>query len=143
MKDSELAVITILKADTSVKAAVGTRIYRGEEIPENPTKPFIAVESLTKVPESPTSSSTYRTDRIQCTSVDTNVTTLTGAGVRVAALSDLIGAALAPEQIENTIVNGIEISEVDDRGSMPDNSDAKTTKECRDSHDFMITYRLR
>jgi hypothetical protein len=142
MKDSILAVQTILKADTAVKAVVGTRVYRDEDIPDAPQKPYIAVSWVDKVPEPPTSSSTYRTDRIQCTSFDTSIVT-PGAGSRVAALSDLIGTALAPDRIENTIVSGIEISEVDDRGSRPDNSDAKTTKEFRDSHDFMITYRLR
>jgi hypothetical protein len=73
-------------------------------------------------------------DRVQCTSFE-------ASGAKAAILSDLIGAAL--EQQQNTVVNGIEIVDVDDMGAMPDNSDGKTTEEFRDNHDFMITYRLR
>lgn len=137
MKDTVAAVIGILKADTAVKAVVQTRIYRGEDIPDTPQKPFISVIWPTpRVPWPPTSSSTLATDRIQCTSFETS-------GAKAAILSDLIGLALSWEKVENTVVNGVEISAIDDQGGCPDNSDAKTTKEFRDNHDFKITYRLR
>lgn len=137
MKDSVLAVITILKAYTPVTTIAQTRIYRGDGIPATPTKPFIAVDFVTRTPEPQTSSSTYRTDRVQCTSFETT-------GVKAATLSDLIGDALAQDSILITPpISGFEISEIQDRGAVPDNSDAKTTGEFRDNHDFMITYRLR
>lgn len=136
MKDGVLAAITVLKAYKPITDITGTRIYKGEDIPDNPTKPFIAVESITKVPEPPTSSSTYRNDHIQCTSFETT-------GTKAAILSDLIGDAMAQDSNLTALINGILLIDIVDRGAVPDNSDAKTTKEFRDSHDFMITYRLR
>lgn len=136
MKDGVLAVITVLKAYSPVTTLTSTRIYRDEDIPSTPTKPFIAVGWVDRVPEPPTSSSTYRTDRIQCTSFETT-------GSKAAILSDLIGDALAQNSILITPIAGIEFSEIDDRGAIPDNSDGKTTGTFRDNHDFMITYRLR
>ena len=136
MKDGVLAVITVLKAYSPITTLTSTRIYRGDGIPDTPTKPFIAVDWVDRVPEPPTSSSTYRTDRIQCT-------TFESSGVKAAILSDLIGDALAQDSILITPVNGIEFSEIVDRGAVPDNSDGKTTGTYRDNHDFMITYRLR
>lgn len=137
MKDGVLAVITVLKTYKPITDITGTRIYKAGDIPDSPTKPFIAVASITKVPEAPTSSSTYRTDHIQCTSFETTNET------KAAILSDLIGDAMAQDSNLITPVGGIVFSEINDRGAQPDNSDAKTTKEFRDNHDFMITYRLR
>lgn len=136
MKDGVLAVITILKAYSPVTTITNTRIYRGDGIPTDPVKPFIAVDWVDRVPEPPTSSSTYRTDHIQCTSFETT-------GSKAAILSDLIGDALTQNSNLTTLVAGIEFSEIDDRGAVPDNSDGKTTGTYRDNHDFMITYRLR
>ena len=136
MKDAVLAVITTLKADTAVSAVVGTRIYKADDIPATPQKPFIAVGWVTRVPEPPTSSSTYAVGRIQCVSFETS-------GTRAATLSDLIGDALAPDRILNTLVSGVVIVDIDDMGSIPYSSDGKTTGTFRDNHDFMITYRLR
>lgn len=136
MKDAVLAVITVLKAYTPITTLTGTRIYRGDGIPDTPTKPFIAVDWVTKTPEPPTSSSTYRTDRIQCTTFEVT-------GVKAATLSDLIGDALAQDSIMITPVNGVEFSEIEDMRAVPDNSDGKLTGTFRDNHDFMITYRLR
>jgi hypothetical protein len=136
MKDAVLATITVLKAYAPIATIVGTRIYKGGDIPADPQKPFIAVSAPTKTPEPPTSSSTYRTDRIQCTSFETTET-------KAAILSDLIGDAMVQDSIMITPVSGIEFSDIEDRGAVPDNSDAKTTREFRDNHDFMITYRLR
>jgi hypothetical protein len=136
MKDAVLATITILKASTAITAIVGTKIYRGSDIPTTPVKPFIAVDWVDRVPESPTSSSTYRTDRIQCTSFETT-------GTKAALLSDLIGDAMMQDSNLITLINGIEFSDIVDQGAVPDNSDAYTTKEFRDHHDFKITYRLR
>jgi hypothetical protein len=137
MKDAVLAVITILKAYAPITTLTQTRIYRGDGIPANPTKPFIAVDFVTRTPEPPTSSSTYRTDRVQCTSFETT-------GVNAATLSDLIGDALAQDSnLISPPIPGFVISEIQDRGAVPDNSDAKTTGEFRDHHDIMITYRLR
>lgn len=135
MKDTVAAVIALLKADTAVKAVVSDRVYRGSNVPSTPTKPFIAVDWVDRVPEPPTSSSTYRTDRVQCTSFETS-------GAKAAILSDYIGDVLAQNSNLIAPVNGIEICEIDDRGAIPDNSDA-TTGTYRDNHDFMITYRLR
>jgi hypothetical protein len=135
MKDSALAVITVLKAYPSIAVIVGTRIYKAGDIPNTPQKPYIAVVAITKVPEPSTSSSTYRTDHIQCTSFETDET-------KAARLSDLIGDAMMQDSNLTAPVAGIMFSEIDDRGSVPDNSDAKLP-EFRDNHDFMITYRLR
>lgn len=134
MKDTVAAVIALLKADTAVRAIVTARIYRGGDIPKDPQKPFIAVDWVDRVPEARTSSSTYATDRVQCTSFETS-------GAKAAILSDLIGIVI--EQQQNTLVSGVEIVDVDDMGAMPDNSDGPTTGTYRDSHDFKITYRLR
>jgi len=135
MKDGVLAVITVLKAYKPITAITSTRIYKAGDIPNSPQKPFIAVASITKVPEPPTSSSTYRTDHVQCTVFETTET-------KAAILSDHIGDAMAQDSNLIAPVTGIEFSEIDDRGSVPDNSDAKLP-EFRDNHDFMITYRLR
>ena len=40
-------------------------------------------------------------------------------------------------------IPGFSIAEIIDKQGVPDNSDAKTTGDYRDNHDFMITYRLR
>lgn len=137
MKDAALAVITILKAYAPITAITQTRIYRAGDIPGTPTKPFVAVVAITRNPEPETSSSTYRTDRIQCTSFETTET-------KAAILSDFIGDALAQDSIMITPpINGFSIAEIIDKQGIPDNSDAKTTGEYRDNHDFMITYRLR
>lgn len=136
MKDTVAAVITLLKADTAVKALVGTKVYRGGDIPTTPVKPFIAVDWVTRVPDSPTSSATYASDRIQ-------VVLFEVSGAKAAILSDLVAEALRYDRIANTVVNGVEIADVDDRGAVPDNSDGPTTGTFRDNHDFKITYRLR
>lgn len=136
MKDGVLSLITILKAYSPVTTITGTRIYRGGDIPATPTKPFIAVEWVDRVPETRTSSSTYRTDRIQCIVFESTSS-------KAAILSDFIGDALTQDSNLITPVNGIEFSEINDLGAVPDNSDGRTTGTFRDNHDFKITYRLR
>jgi hypothetical protein len=136
MKDALLAVITILKAYTPITTLTGTRIYRSADIPTTPQKPFIAAEWVDRVPEPPTSSSTYTVARIQ-------VTTFESSSAKAAILSDLIGDALMQDSNLITPISGVEISDIEDRGAVPDNSDGQTTGTYRDNHDFMITYRLR
>jgi hypothetical protein len=129
-KDVTLAVETLLLADSAVSAKVGTRIYRAE-LPPNPQFPLIKVLRIDKVPEPKTSSSKYAVARIQCS---------TAAETDTAAeeISDLIGDALG--DVQDQLVSGVLIVEIEDQIAVPDNSDGKELKKFWDNHDFKITY---
>jgi hypothetical protein len=146
MKNITLAVITALKANTAVAAKVGTRIYRGT-VPPSPTYPLIVATRIDNAGSENTSSSTYVTARIQCT-VMTATTEVAGVSTpgdaEAEVISDLIKKAVCytatSEGIQNTLVNGVYISDIDDAGSVPDNSDGLTLKIWREHRDLMVTY---
>lgn len=132
MKDVTLAVQSLLKANAAIAGLVSTRVYR--TIPATPTKPFIAVVRIDKVPEAPTSSSTYSMARIQCTS-------FAATDVQAEEISDLISEAV--KDVQDVVISGVYIVEIEDGAAVPDNSDGQTTGTYRDNHDLKITYRLR
>jgi hypothetical protein len=135
LKDPTLAVISTLKANTAVSALVGTRVYRATLPPDysvSTSGPAIAVVRVDKIQDEPTNSSKYATARIQCTTFATS-------DHAAENLSDLILAALEDKQ--NTLIEGVAISDIEDAGSVPDNSDGLTLGVYRDNHDFRIQYR--
>ena len=146
MKNVTLAIITALKANAAVAAKVGTRIYYGT-VPPSPTFPLIVAIRIDSAGGELTSSSTYITARIQCTTM-TKTTEAAGVSTpgdaEAEVISDLIKKALCytatSEGIQNTLISGVYISDIDDAGSVPDNSDGLTLKIWRDNRDLMVTY---
>jgi hypothetical protein len=132
VKNVTLAVQTLLKANAAIAAVVGTRVYR--TLDPIPTKPFIAVARVDKVPEDPTSSATYSVARIQCTS-------FAATDVQAEEISDLISDAV--QGVQDTVISGVYIVGIEDGAAIPDNSDGPTTGVWRDNHDLKITYQLR
>jgi hypothetical protein len=140
MRDILLAVVDLLLADAGVSAKVGARVYRGT-LPKKYEYPSIVVQRIDKIPDVDTSSSEYATARLQCTTV---TKTTEAGGVETLGdyeaeeISDLIGRAL--HDVEARLVAGVYIVQIEDAGTMPDNSDAFTHGEWRDNHDFKILY---
>jgi len=148
MKDVLQGVIRRIKADAAITAKVSTHVYR--TIPTNPEHPFIACARIDG-PPSPSESSetgTWGTSRIQCTTF--TIPTSPGDADSF-ELSELIANCLSTQRdggIQNDYLDPgspkdlIFVSEIEDLGPIPDNSDAATTGEYRDNRDFIVHYQV-
>jgi hypothetical protein len=146
-KDVLLAIEIRLKADTAIKAKVGDRVYR--TLPATGLKyPLIALSKISGKGGSPTSTSLYGVYGLQ-TTVMSRPTPPTDA--EAAEIDDLIAASLSTERdggIENEYLSAgdtkaaVYVSSVEDRGSTPENSDAALLGIFRESHTFVVNYKI-
>lgn len=128
MRDITLAIINRLLADTSVAAAVSTRVYRAE-LPIGPTLPAIVVSKIDDIRPNNTSEP-YGSSRIQ-------VTVFAASDGLADDISGMIADAL--NQVVNTILTGVIIVNIEDAGTSSDNNpDAGIWMYHRD---FMVIYR--
>jgi len=137
VRDVVLAVITRLKADTSIQTVIGIspnqRIYR-KNLPANPTFPAITVTRIDKKRDNQKSNTgRYADARIQCTAWATDDGTAEN-------LSELIADSLN-RTVNITLTAGtswVTITSIFDAGGVPDeNTDISLYMEHRD---FMIMY---
>jgi hypothetical protein len=132
VRDVVLAVITRLKADTSVAAVVGTRVYR-KKLPANPTFPAITVSRLSPIRDGDTNTGRYGHARVQCTAwAETS-----GPEEN---LAELIADSL--HRCKNTILtagtSNVYVVSIRDAGGMPDeNTEIPLYMEHRD---FTVHY---
>jgi hypothetical protein len=117
VRDVVLAVITRLKADTSVAAVVSTRVYR-KKLPVSPTFPAITVDRVDKARDADTNTGRYGHMRVQCTAWSSTI----GPEEN---LSELIADSL--HRCKNSILTAgtstVYVVSIRDAGGMPDSND--------------------
>lgn len=138
MRDVVLAVITRLKADTSIAAVVGAypnqRIYR-KKLPNDPVFPAITVDRVDKVRDGDTSTGTYANMRVQCTAWATSP----GPEEN---LADLIADSL--HRCANTILpagtSNVYVISIKDAGGIPDANMDLVPPLYMEHRDFRVHY---
>jgi hypothetical protein len=129
--DLTLALITALKADTTVAAIVGARIYRSGSTPTTVTAPYIIIYTI-----SDTAAQVLADARVQCSC-------FAGSDSVVSGLSKTVRNAL--HRTKNTLLAAgtrkIWVTSIKDAGMTTDeNSDIPIYMEFRS---FMINYDFR
>ncbi|MBW2632043.1 MAG: DUF3168 domain-containing protein [Deltaproteobacteria bacterium] len=137
MKDIVLAIITRLKADATVAAQVGTRIYR-KKLPLNPVFPAITVSRVDKIRDKQKNNTgRYADARVQCT-------IWANSDGYASDISDMVTDSL--NLVSNTVLStgdtsGVYVVYIEDAGGVPDEDTVLSMY--MDHRDFMVKYSYR
>jgi hypothetical protein len=132
--DPVLAIITRLKALTTVTAITGTRIYDVGSVPTNPTTPYIVVADISDIGDAPTNTSDAGHAVIQCSCFAS-----TDKGAR--DLSQTLKKRVPGEDaILPCGTDFLRVTSIDDAGHTPDVSEGSPIQIWIRHRDFRIYY---